>query len=274
MKEYYSVLQVDENASTDDIKRQYKKLAMKFHPDKNTSETAEQDFKKIGEAYATLSDPEKRRQYDCGGQQQIPFDFSPDQLFQQFFNMHNGFNVHMNGGAFNFMFQEQPIVFTIEVSLGDLYNRVKKTFNVEVSVQGGKKVSTVEVQLEPTHVHGDQVRFAGMGNATHPQAKPGDIICIIHVANHTLFQRDGNNLHHLHEITLKQALLGFSFTLDTLDARQLNVLVKDTIISPETEHVVAGEGMTRQGNLILHFSIKFPEGPWDSETREKLENIL
>lgn len=99
--EYYELLGVEKNASEADIKKSYKKLAMQYHPDRNKEPDAEDKFKKISEAYQVLSDPQKRQQYDMGGQVNFeghhPGNFqNPFDIFEQMFNM-GGHQIHING---------------------------------------------------------------------------------------------------------------------------------------------------------------------------------
>mmetsp|Transcript_25473 Transcript_25473/g.35545 ORF Transcript_25473/g.35545 Transcript_25473/m.35545 type:complete len:227 (+) Transcript_25473:64-744(+) len=102
MADYYDILGVDESASTAEIKRAYRKLALKWHPDKNpkNKKEAEERFKEISEAYDVLSDPEKRREYDRGGKGGSfghHFEFrSPDDIFREFFK---DFDVNPFGGG-------------------------------------------------------------------------------------------------------------------------------------------------------------------------------
>lgn len=256
MSTHYDTLGISKDASQDDIKSAYRKLAMKMHPDKNPtdSKAAEVEFKNIGEAYSVLSDPQKRDEYDNGGAHgSLPYDFSPEQLFQHFMN--GGVNL----GSFNFIFQEQPIIHQMEVSLQELYTKTKKTIQVSLTREGNRCHQTFDVTLDPSFIHGHHIRFAHQGNKTHPHAMPGDVIVILHVANHPKFQRDGESLHYLHEISLKESLTGFSFILETLDKRGMNVIVQDVIISPESQHIIPHEEMTKNGNMVLHFQIRFPE---------------
>lgn len=89
---FYEILGVEKDATEDVIKKAYRKLALKVHPDKNKAPSAEQAFKKVGQAYANLSDPQKRRHYDTFGSEQgqmggggMPADFNPDEIFRQMF---------------------------------------------------------------------------------------------------------------------------------------------------------------------------------------------
>ncbi|EQD27756.1 chaperone DnaJ domain protein, partial [mine drainage metagenome] len=83
-KDYYDILGIKKEASPDEIKKAYRALAMQFHPDKNKSNDAGEKFKEINEAYAVLSDPEKRRQYDTYGPEQFNSRFSEQDIFRNF----------------------------------------------------------------------------------------------------------------------------------------------------------------------------------------------
>lgn len=101
--EYYRVLGVDKTASQDEIKKAYRDLALKYHPDRNKSKEAEEMFKKINEAYAVLSDPEKRRQYDTLGDYQFRENFSPSDIFGGF-DFEKAFRDAGLGDEFNDLF--------------------------------------------------------------------------------------------------------------------------------------------------------------------------
>lgn len=131
-EEYYKILNIEKNSSEEQIKKSYRKLAMKFHPDKNpNNKSAEDKFKQISEAYETLSDKEKRNVYDKYGKQGLEMnnsgggpDINPMDMFQNFF-----------GGNFN---QKQtgiePIVKEIYLSLQELYSGIEKNINIEKKI--------------------------------------------------------------------------------------------------------------------------------------------
>src|SRR3954464_3623307 len=89
-KDYYSILGVERGASADDIKKAYRKLAHKYHPDISKDPQGEEKFKEVAEAYATLKDPEKRAEYDQLGKREAGADFEPPPDWQQQFNWRNG----------------------------------------------------------------------------------------------------------------------------------------------------------------------------------------
>ena len=141
-RDYYEILGVDRNASKEDIKKAYRKLALKFHPDKNPNKDAEEKFKEISEAYAVLYDDEKRRMYDQYGHAGIDQQYSQedifrnidfgdifksmgfDDIFEQFFGRRRGFDRgtdHSRGA---------DLRYDVEVSLEDTYNGLETEIQV------------------------------------------------------------------------------------------------------------------------------------------------
>lgn len=129
MEEYYEILGVDKNASSDDIKKAYRKLAMKYHPDKNPDdESAEDKFKKISEAHETLIDPEKRARYDNGGySNNDPFNGgSPfGDIFSQFFGGGSPF-----GGQQTRQRRGEDVRVRVSLNLEEIYSGIKKKITV------------------------------------------------------------------------------------------------------------------------------------------------
>jgi len=133
-KDYYKILGVDRNATQEEIKRAFRRLALKYHPDRNKSPDAEEKFKEISEAYAVLSDPEKRRQYDMYGYEGIQTRYTPEDIF--------------NRTIFRDIFTEFGFDFE------DLFNRFFRDFTVTFqrgapTPERGRDIETeIEVTLE------------------------------------------------------------------------------------------------------------------------------
>lgn len=139
--EYYELLGVQKDASEAEIKKNYKKLAMQYHPDKNKEPGSEEQFKKISEAYQVLNDPQKRHQYDLGGsgifaQHNASHFQNPFDIFEQMFNMGGGHEIHISGlGGHNFSSSQTTIQIvngkkietTVENSGGTTRKRVVVT---------------------------------------------------------------------------------------------------------------------------------------------------
>ena len=129
MTDFYAILGVPKNASQQDIKKAYKKKALEHHPDKNNNSDSE-IFKQINEAYETLSDPDKRNQYD---NPMPPMHNIFEDIFKNNFGFNNMFNVHMNMNNNNNNNNTQTISTTIGLSLYELYNGVNKNVNFVIS---------------------------------------------------------------------------------------------------------------------------------------------
>ncbi|EPS67310.1 potyviral capsid protein interacting protein 1 [Genlisea aurea] len=279
--DYYDVLKVSRNATEEDLKKSYKRLAMKWHPDKNAVNTkeAEAKFKQISEAYDVLSDPKKRQIFDSYGEQglksgQFPppnsdgrdlgnskFRYSPrnaEDIFQEFFNGFDG------GRKLN---KAAAMETKLPCNLEELYKGSKRKMKISRIVldETGKPVVVEEVlaiTIKPGWKKGTKITFPEKGNH-EPGAAPGDLIFVVDEKPHPAFKRDGNDLIVNHKISLLDALTGKTLHINTLDGRDLAVSVSD-VIKPGYEMVVENEGMPiskepgKAGNLRIKFDVKFP----------------
>ena len=309
--DYYSILGVEKKSSPAEIKKNYRKLSLQYHPDKNNGDDSK--FKEINEAYQTLSDREKRRIYDL--QQNNPF-FSamnadqnipdPGDIFKMFFGgtEMNGFpgmssmsgmpgmsNMHtmpgmphiriFQNGRQPFMRPQKPppIVKTIEISLRQAYTGMDFPLEIERWVEENG-IKTVEkdklyVPIPPGIDNNEMIKLGGKGNVLN--GVKGDIKLPISVDNKSKFNRHGLDLFYKKKLSLKQALLGFSFDLTFLHGKVYTINNSGgKIMSPGYKKLVRGMGMKRgetTGNLIIEFDVIFPNKL--SETQiEKLQEIL
>uniref|UniRef100_A0A803N1P6 J domain-containing protein n=1 Tax=Chenopodium quinoa TaxID=63459 RepID=A0A803N1P6_CHEQI len=281
--DYYKILGVDKNAKDDDLKKAYRKLAMKWHPDKNPNnkKEAEAKFKQISEAYDVLSDPQKKAVYDQYGEEGLKggapppdaaggpggatffstgdgptsFRFSsrnPDDIFAEFF------------GASR---KAPPIENKLPCTLEELYKGTTKKMKIsrEIADMSGKTIPVEEIltiEIKPGWKKGTKITFPEKGNE-HPGITPADLVFVIDEKPHKVFIRDGNDLIVTQKISLAEALTGYTVHLTTLDGRNLNIPINN-VIHPSYEEVVPMEGMplpkepSRRGNLRIKFDIKFP----------------
>ncbi|XP_027346255.1 dnaJ homolog subfamily B member 13-like isoform X3 [Abrus precatorius] len=275
--DYYKILQVDKNAKDDDLKKAYRKLAMKWHPDKNPNnkKEAEAKFKQISEAYEVLSDPQKRTVYDQYGEEglkgQVPppdaggagttffstgdmpgsFRFNPrnaDDIFAEFFGFSSpfgGMGGRGGGGGMRSRFSGGMFGDDMFASFGE---------------GGGGEILTINVK--PGWKKGTKITFPEKGNE-QPNVAPADLVFIIDEKPHGVFTRDGNDLVVTQKISLAEALTGYTVHLTTLDGRNLSIPI-NSVIHPNYEEVVPREGMplpkdpSKKGNLRIKFNIKFP----------------
>ncbi|XP_053187726.1 dnaJ homolog subfamily B member 13 [Scomber japonicus] len=308
--DYYETLEVNRNATDADIKKAYRRLALKFHPSSNRDPGSTEKFSQLGEAYDVLSDPRKKATYDKFGVEGlkggIPPEFgsggawsykyvyhaNPDKTFRQFFGGDNPFadfytndTPHQFGGLQPGVLkvQDSPIERNLHLSLDDLFHGCMKKIKISRRVMNDDgftssirdKILTIDVK--PGWKEGTRIIFSKEGDQG-PNSIPADIVFIVRQKSHPLFVRQHNDLMYKTQISLEMALTGFSVDVETLDGRLLNIPIND-IVHPAYKKVVTGEGMTlsqdpsQRGNLIITFDIQFPE-KLDTERKYLIKQAL
>ncbi|KAE9595571.1 hypothetical protein Lal_00030567 [Lupinus albus] len=270
--DYYKILNVNHDASDEELKKAFKKLAMKWHPDKNyhhhKKEEFEANFKKISEAYDVLSDPKKRQIYDFYGHYPL-----------------NSHRYNKENGDDNVKDHEKKGV--VESSLGctleELYKGCRKRMKISRIVPDElHNLTSVEeilkIDIKPGWKKGTKITFPGKGNQENGSA-PADLIFVVDEKPHALFKRDRNDLVMTQKILLVDALTGGkTLDLTTLDGRHLTVEVTE-IVKPGYELVVANEGMPiskepgKKGNLRIKFDVMFPSR-LTTQQKYELKKIL
>ena len=294
--DYYKILGVEKNTSENELKKAYRKLAVKWHPDKNPNnkDEAEKKFKEISEAYDTLKDKSKREMYDRFGKDGVNSNnmngfnnfnssgISPDDIFRNFFGTDNVFNVHENNhqtfSTFNFggpnsTFQNHKrqrkkvkgasIEHKLKCSLEDLYHGTTKRIKIERSVNYAKDSSIIEINIQPGWKEGTKLTYPNMGNSS-PLEIPGDIILIITQLEHEIFERSDNDLIMTCDISLDMALKGFTKKIKTMNGKMHTIKI-NKLPNSDYKHKVRNGGMPIRknkrnigyGNLIIKFNFKF-----------------
>ncbi|OQW52438.1 MAG: hypothetical protein A4S09_08780 [Proteobacteria bacterium SG_bin7] len=240
-KDYYALLEVTKSSSQEEIKKAYRKLAMKFHPDKNPGDkNAETKFKEISEAYHVLGDAGRRAEYDrfsempFGGRsskgQQPPFsanyDFSQgfsDQdipsfqdLFGDFFGDLWGGKPQPETGGFRGKRRGADLRYTLNVTFEEAAHGTKKIISF-VRQKGVKaEPSKLEVSIPAGVRHGQKLKLTGEGDTDPNGQNPGDLYVVINFQDHPVFVRDENDVRLEYPITFLEAIAGTTKDVPTL----------------------------------------------------------
>ena len=265
-KNPYTILGIQPNASQEEIKKAYRKLSLKHHPDRGGDA---EKFKELSAAYEQLTNTD-RNNINSFNNQGVPINM--DDLIKSMFG---GMNMDFSpgsGNTFNFQhiqkqFQKPPpIIKHLSISLEQAYNGCAMPIEIERWVVNDR-VKTIEketlyVDIPAGLDSNELIVFREKGNIVNDKLK-GDVKIFIKVLNDTVFKRNGLNLIFEKEISLKEALCGFSFELDHLSGKKYRINNGNgTVIGTNYQKVVPGLGLKRNGhsgNLVIIFNIKFPE---------------
>mmetsp|Transcript_49745 Transcript_49745/g.112986 ORF Transcript_49745/g.112986 Transcript_49745/m.112986 type:complete len:312 (+) Transcript_49745:55-990(+) len=290
--DYYDILGVTRSASDAEIKRNYRKLAMKWHPDKNqNSEEASTKFQDIGEAYDVLSDKAKKAIYDQYGYEALrdgipdkdgnvsggyKYTQNADEIFRQFFGTDNPFADFGFGQSVPFASRMrrpgpkkmEAIVKDLSCSLEELFNGCTKKLAVtrkRVNPEGElvDDTKTLAVTVKPGWKQGTKITFPCEGDEG-VNIIPADLVFVVKEKPHPKLTREGNNLVFATKLSLADALTDVSLEVPTLDGRVLSIPCPE-VVSPGYERLVEAEGMPlskkpgTRGDLVIRFTILFPE---------------
>jgi curved DNA-binding protein len=275
--DFYKLLEIDKSASAADIKKAYRKLARKFHPDLNPkNKDAEKKFKEINEANEVLSDPEKRKKYDEHGndwkhaeefqqaknqqkqqQRSTSQQFSGEDLSDIFGSMFGG----SQGQSRQTKFRGQDLNAELKLNLSDVYKTHQQTLNVN-----GKNIRlTFPAGIE----NGQVIKVAGHGSLGVNGGPNGDLYITFSIKNDSKFKRDGKNLYVDAELDLYTAILGGDVLIDTFNGK---VKLK---ITPETQSgtkvKLKGKGFpvykkeNEFGDLFITYQVKLPTNLTEKE---------
>jgi curved DNA-binding protein len=240
-KDYYQALGVDRSATTNDIKQAYRKLAHQYHPDVSKDPKGEEKFKEIAEAYATLKDPEKRKEYDSLGSHQAGESFTPPPDWQQHFgagasafedvdladilsafaagrHAHGKGQAHARGG---FPVAGSDYEVSVPVSLEQVFNGGEADVSVKLPEpdQHGlihRVPHTFRVTIPKGAADGQRLRLPGKGGAGRNGGKPGDLYVLLSLQPHPLFKVNGRDLTIDLPLAPWEAVLGATVEVPTL----------------------------------------------------------
>ncbi|APQ18871.1 DnaJ C-terminal domain-containing protein [Maribacter hydrothermalis] len=286
--DYYKILEIDKKASQADIKKAYRKLARKLHPDLNPNDkTAQEKFQRVNEANEVLSDPEKRKKYDqygkdwehadafeeakknqrsssTGNRRTYSSAGGTNEDFSDFFeSMFGGAGGGFSSGGRqrHTQFKGQDLNATLKLNLLDILEDQKQTLDL-----GVKKIRiTIPAGVED----GQTIKITGYGGEGVNGGPKGDLYLTFDVNNNTSFQRVGNDLYKNESISLYDAILGSSIEVKTLTGK---VKLK---VKPETQNdtkvKLKGKGMPvykkkgTYGDLYITYKVTMPTNLSDKE---------
>ncbi len=294
--DYYKILGVDKTADSAAIKKAYRKLAMKYHPDQNAGDkAAEEKFKEANEAYAVLSDPEKRKQYDTYGSTGFSQRYSQEDIFRgsdlgsifrEFgINFGGGFNqAGGSGSPFESFFSQssgcagsrgfqqqavkgQDMIMELWVTLEEVASGTERTIAL------AHINDRVSVKIPAGIESGKKLRVSGKGGPSQMGGPAGDLYLKVNVQPHALFQQDGSTLIYEKKIPFSQAALGTKIAVPTLDGKELNVKIPAGMQAGGKLRL-QGKGLPKgpkgpKGDLMVKINIEIPK-----ELSKKQQELL
>lgn len=310
MPTHYEVLGVEANADEAEIKKAYRSLSFKHHPDRCQDENSGEIMQKLNEAYEVLRDPQKRQQYDAElkgfpQMQGFPPGFPGfpgfngmgagvnlfDMLFHQMAGGGGGINIEImhNGNGATFIRRHvgkpETITKSINISLEQAYTGIIAQIDIErwtMRKEDGARINeieTINVQIPAGVDTNNAILLEGIGNRVEEGVGnfiSGDVKISVSVNKHATFVRNGADLHLKKTLSLKESLCGTQFQFEHLNGKNLTLNVTNAIIFPGGRKVFPNMGMPKKdgiGNLIIEFDVQFPES-LTTEQKQQLSVIL
>ncbi len=243
-KDYYKILDVSRQATADEIKRAYRRLARRYHPDVSKQPDAEQHFKEIGEAYEVLKDPQKRAAYDQLGTQwragqdfqpppgwQSGFDFTDDSVSHTYsFDFSDFFSTLFRGGPQSTRYNDQSHSFQVQgedqqakmvITLAEAYHGTTRSVQLQLPMIHRKgmaqtKTKTLNVKIPAGVIQGQKIRLAKQGLEGRGGAVNGDLYLEIEFQPHRVFRAEGRDIYLTLPITPWESALGSTIAIPTL----------------------------------------------------------
>ncbi|MCX6151367.1 MAG: J domain-containing protein [Ignavibacteriales bacterium] len=283
-KDYYKILGVGKTATQDEIRKAYRKLAKRFHPDKNQGDkSSEEKFKEINEANEVLSDPDKRKKYDRLGSNWNNSQFAGSDFDNWFKNQSSSRNkssdfsgnfkdIFEDYGGFSDLFENfmggrtrtsrvrvrkgADYEAALHISLEEAFSGIEK----QITVDG----RTLKVKINPGIEDGKKLRLKNQGASGLGGGDKGDLYLTIHIGKQSLFERKGNDLYLTLNVDLFTAILGGKKQIKTLDGKTISIdIPKET----ENGKLLRIKGMgfrdydnnSFRGDLFIKINITIPQ---------------
>lgn len=289
-RDYYEILGLKKGASPDEIKKAFRKLAVKYHPDKNPGDKkAEDRFKEINEAYAVLSDPQKKSQYDQFGSAGFHQRYSQEDIFRNF-NAGDIFREFNLGGSDDILSRIFGMGGGFRQAGGRAMSRKGQNFEMEVAISfmeafsGGEKriafnregrSEELSVKLPAGIASGARLRLSGKGGSGIGGAPDGDLFLNITVRDDSRYSREGFDILLPQQIPFSHACLGGSLDVETLDGKKR--IKVPAGIQPDTKIRLKGLGFPQpgkgtRGDFYVVVKVKVPQ-TLSAQQRELVEKL-
>jgi len=300
-KDYYKILGVDKSATKEEISKAFRKLAVKYHPDKNpNNKAAEEKFKEITEAHEVLGDPEKRKKYDALGVNWNQYQSSGGG-FEDFFSQYGGARRGsgttyefsgdfgdlfggMGGGFSDFFesffggrgrqarsgfssqgFQNQPTGVDVEadlhISLEDAFNGSERQISID-----GKKL---KIKINPGTSDGQKLRLKGLGRSSIKGGMKGDLFLNIHILQHPFYEIKDGELYYNLDVDLYSAVLGGKEEIRTLDGKKISINIPE---GTESENILRLKNLglrnaNERNDLFVKIHVTIPKNLSEKEKK-------
>lgn len=281
--DYYKTLGIEKTASEDEIKKAYRKLALKYHPDKaKGNKDFENKFKEISEAYAVLSDKEKRQQYDTYGSADFQQRYSQEDILRNFdlgdilkefgfggggrifsggFSSRGGspFGQGMGGQPRQRQVKGRDLEYEITLTLEEMIAGTDKT----ITINRDSATDTINVKIPRGMIPGKRIRLAGKGEQSPYGGPAGDLFIRSSPIYPAGFTLEGNDIYTTEEIRLTQAILGTKIKIKTPEGKEISLKVpKGT--NHKAKMRLAGQGIpqisgSERGDLFVVIQIHMPK---------------
>ena len=276
MKDLYSILEISSTANQEDIKKSYRKLAFKYHPDKNKDESSLTKFKEISEAYEILSNKEKKQQFDAQGYESLQGLSSPLDLFSSLFG--DNFKEIMKQTDTNMFVcsvssapkqtktvaNTPKMVYELHVTLSDLWHGTKKKFSIKHKTKDGTiKETNYDINIKPGSTDGESIFVKGGGNYLESKHIVEDLVITLVCRKNDHFIRNNNDLYMTKQITIAESLcdctLSIKYFKTNLFVSTNSVIKNDTIMMIRDKGMPIKGSENSYGDLYIRFLVDYPE---------------